>query len=63
MKGAIALFPRNTSLDAIGPYETLQRVPSIDVVFVGHRRGGAAFRLGPPRQGLRGDARAGARVL
>src|ERR1700726_2786693 len=39
MKVAIALFPRNTSLDAIGPYETLQRVPSIDVVFVGHRRG------------------------
>jgi len=36
---AIALFPRNTSLDAIGPYEVLQRVPSIDVVFVGHRRG------------------------
>jgi putative intracellular protease/amidase len=39
MKVAIALFPRNTSLDAIGPYEVLQRVPSIDVVFVGHRRG------------------------
>jgi putative intracellular protease/amidase len=39
MQVAIALFPRNTSLDAIGPYETLQRVPSIDVVFVGHRRG------------------------
>jgi hypothetical protein len=39
MKVAIALFPRNTSVDAIGPYETLQRVPSIDVVFVGHRRG------------------------
>ena len=39
MKVAIALFPRNTSLDAVGPYETLQRVPSIDVVFVGHRRG------------------------
>lgn len=36
---AIALFPRNTALDAIGPYEVLQRVPSIDVVFVGHRRG------------------------
>jgi hypothetical protein len=32
MKVAIALFPRNTSVDAIGPYETLQRVPSIDVV-------------------------------
>jgi putative intracellular protease/amidase len=39
MKVAIGLFPRNTSLDAIGPYEVLQRVPSIEVVFVGHRRG------------------------
>jgi DJ-1/PfpI family protein len=39
MKVAIALFPRNTSLDAIGPDEVLQRIPSIDVVFVGHRRG------------------------
>ena len=39
MQVAIALFPRNTALDAIGPYEVLQRVPSIDVVFVGHRRG------------------------
>jgi putative intracellular protease/amidase len=39
MQVAIALFPRNTSLDAIGPYEVLQRVPSIDVVFVGERRG------------------------
>ena len=36
---AIALFPRNTALDSIGPYEVLQRVPCIDVVFVGHRRG------------------------
>lgn len=36
---AIALFPRNTALDSVGPYEVLQRVPSIDVVFVGHRRG------------------------
>lgn len=36
---AIALFPRCTALDGIGPYEVLQRVPSIDVVFVGHRRG------------------------
>lgn len=36
---AVALFPRNTALDSIGPYEVLQRVPSIDVVFVGHRRG------------------------
>lgn len=39
MQVAIALFPRNTALDAIGPYEVLQRVPSIDVVFVGQRRG------------------------
>jgi putative intracellular protease/amidase len=36
---AIPLFPRFTALDAVGPYEVLQRVPSIDVVFVGHRRG------------------------
>ena len=39
MQVAIALFPRNTALDAIGPYEVLQRVPSIDVVFVGSQRG------------------------
>ena len=39
MQVAIALFPRNTALDSIGPYEVLQRVPSIDVVFVGHTSG------------------------
>ena len=39
MQVAIALFPRNTALDAIGPYEVLQRVPSIDVIFVGPHRG------------------------
>jgi transcriptional regulator GlxA family with amidase domain len=39
MQVAIALFPRLTALDAIGPYEVLQRVPVIDVVFVGERRG------------------------
>ena len=39
MQVAIALFPRNTALDSIGPYEVLQRVPSIDVVFVWHTRG------------------------
>ncbi len=39
MQVAIALFPRNTALDAVGPYEVLQRIPSIDVVFVGHQRG------------------------
>lgn len=36
---AIALFPRLTALDAIGPYEILQRLPDTDVVFVGHERG------------------------
>jgi transcriptional regulator GlxA family with amidase domain len=39
MQVAIALFPRMTALDAIGPYEVLQRVPSLDVVFVGDKRG------------------------
>src|SRR6202012_3941742 len=36
---AIPVFPRFTALDAVGPYEVLQRIPSFDVVFVGHRRG------------------------
>ena len=36
---AIPLFAEFTALDAIGPYEVLQRIPSIDVVFVGHERG------------------------
>lgn len=39
MQVAIALFPRNTTLDAVGPYDVLQRVPSIEVVFVGAQRG------------------------
>lgn len=36
---AIPLFPQYTALDAVGPYEVLQRIPGIDVTFVGHRRG------------------------
>ena len=32
---AIPLFPRVTALDAIGPYEVLQRLPDFEVVFVG----------------------------
>ena len=36
---AIALFPRFTALDGIGPYEVLQRIPHVDVTFVGHQRG------------------------
>ena len=39
MQLAIPLFPRLTALDAIGPYEVLQRVPTIDVVFVAAERG------------------------
>ena len=39
MQVAIPLFPRFTALDGIGPYEVLQRIPSIDVTFVGHQRG------------------------
>jgi len=36
---AIPLFPEFTALDGIGPYEVLQRIPSIDVIFLGHVRG------------------------
>ena len=36
---AIPLYARFTALDAVGPYEVLQRVPSIDVTFVASRRG------------------------
>ncbi|WP_024443249.1 MULTISPECIES: DJ-1/PfpI family protein [unclassified Mycobacterium] len=39
MQVAIPLFPRFTALDAIGPYEVLQRLPDVEVIFVGHRRG------------------------
>lgn len=33
---AIPLFPEFTALDAIGPYDVLQRNPEIDVTFIGH---------------------------
>ena len=36
---AIPLFPRFTALDAVGPYEVLQRIPEFDIVFLGHSRG------------------------
>ena len=39
MHVAIPLFERFTALDAVGPYEVLQRVPSIDVTFIGHQLG------------------------
>lgn len=35
----IPLFPQFTALDGIGPYEVLQRIPTIDVTFIGHERG------------------------
>jgi transcriptional regulator GlxA family with amidase domain len=36
---AVVLFPRLTALDAIGPYEVLQRLPGATLTFVGHQRG------------------------
>jgi putative intracellular protease/amidase len=54
MQVAIALFPRVTVLDAIGPYEVLQQIPELDVVFVGERRG--EVRSDSGRLGLTVDA-------
>lgn len=39
MQIAIALFERFTALDAVGPYETLSRMPGAETVFVAHRPG------------------------
>ena len=39
MQIAVALFDQVTALDAVGPYEVLQRLPDAEVCFVGHRRG------------------------
>ncbi len=36
---SIALFERMTALDAVGPYEVLQRLPGARVIFVGENRG------------------------
>ncbi|KKC06179.1 DJ-1/PfpI family protein [Mycobacterium nebraskense] len=52
---AVPLFPRVTALDAVGPYEVLQRIPSIEVVFIGHRRGEVRTENG--MLGLSCDAR------
>ena len=35
----VPLFSKFTALDGIGPYEVLQRIPTIDVTFIGHERG------------------------
>lgn len=39
MQIAIPVFEKITALDAVGPYEVLQRLPDSEVVFVGHAKG------------------------
>ncbi len=39
MQIAIPIFPAFTALDAIGPYEVLQRLPEAEVVFCSEERG------------------------
>ena len=39
MQIAIPIFPAFTALDAIGPYEVLQRLPEADVVFCSESAG------------------------
>ena len=51
---AIPIFPRCTALDAIGPYEVLQRIPAFDITFVGHARG--EVRTENAMLGLHADA-------
>lgn len=46
MQIAIPIFDRFTALDAVGPYEVLQRLPEAVVTFVGHRRGGVRTENG-----------------
>jgi transcriptional regulator GlxA family with amidase domain len=51
---AIPVFDRMTALDAIGPYEVLQRIPTFDITFVGHALG--EVRTENAMLGLRADA-------
>lgn len=51
---AIPVFPKLTALDAIGPYEVLQRLPEVQVVFVGHAPG--LIRTENGMLGLNADA-------
>ena len=51
---AVVLFDRLTALDAIGPYETLQRLPGATVTFVADRTG--EFRTENGFLGLIADA-------
>lgn len=54
MQIAILLYDRITTLDAIGPYETLSRLPGAETVFVGERAGTYRSDLGSA--GLVADA-------
>ena len=54
MRIAIALFEGFTALDAIGPYEVLQRLPGSETVFVGERTG--VYRTDTGVVGLHADA-------
>ncbi|MEU8781524.1 DJ-1/PfpI family protein [Streptomyces sp. NPDC048637] len=49
MQLAILLYDRFTTLDAIGPYETLSRLPGAEAVFVGERTGPYRDDLGSLR--------------
>lgn len=51
---AIPVFDRMTALDAVGPYEVLQRIPTFDITFVGHAPGEVRTENG--MLGLRADA-------
>jgi transcriptional regulator GlxA family with amidase domain len=51
---AIPLFPQFTALDAVGPYEVLQRIPTLDITFIGSVRG--EFRSENGMLGLSADA-------
>lgn len=51
---AIPLFERVTALDAIGPYEVLQRLPEAEVRFVGEATGFVTTENGMLRLGVDG---------
>src|SRR4029077_10332944 len=50
---ALLIFPRLTALDAIGPYEVLQRLPGAQVKFVAAERG--VYRTEQNMLGLTAD--------
>ena len=59
MQIAFLLFPGFTSLDAIGPYDVLSRIPGAEAVFVSERPGPVANEVGSlsvVAEGALGDA-------